>query len=65
MVFNDRVLINNKLSFIPLIYLITVFNPYNYYYRGDFGYINRAKIYTYEIETDNEDDIFDDKNTKK
>ena len=56
---------NSKLSFILFIYLIIVFNLYNYYYRDDFGYVNRAKIYIYKIKTDNEDDIFNNKNIKK
>ena len=42
-----------------------MFNPYNYYYKGDFRYINKAKIYTYKIKTDNKDNIFNNKNTKK
>ena len=65
MIFNNNVLINNKLFFILLIYFIIVFNLYNYYYKDNFRYINRIKIYIYKIKTNNKDNIFNNKNIKK
>ena len=65
MVFNNKILINSKLSFILLIYLIIVFNLYNYYYKNNFRYINRVKIYIYKIKINNKDNIFNNKNIKK